>query len=279
MTNDPKPSPPEEAPQPPKTVVPPLPATPPPGGGISQPSVGYTTPPERTVEPDRPKAPPNPPTNVVVVDPEPLDPAAWSSPPEQLQRPRRALEAIVGSGSEPAVEPAPKAPPNAATDLVAQLSMGLHMLRPVVGSSEATALPQATHAGVGPDRFDIADAMPAAISPTHYPDDPSGQIVVENHITINFDSPEFRHFSATMTELLAEVRQSNVIAGEVRDQLIAELKASRTILESPKPSRSLLQLLLVRPLRYIAEKGAGAVIGKLAAAALGALEKFASGLF
>jgi hypothetical protein len=60
-----------------------------------------------------------------------------------------------------------------------------------------------------------------------------------------------------MDALLVELRQSNAIAGEVRDKLNAETKAGEAILSGPKPDRTMVYMLLVRPLRYIAEKPRG----------------------
>jgi hypothetical protein len=109
---------------------------------------------------------------------------------------------------------------------------------------------------------------PISIFPTVYPQEPSGTITVQNYITINVHSADFHTLENTMGQLLAEMRKSNAIAGEVRDKLIAEINAGMTILKSPKPTRGLIDLLLVRPLKYIAEKAAGATIGGLAGAAL-----------
>jgi hypothetical protein len=54
----------------------------------------------------------------------------------------------------------------------------------------------------------------------------------------------------------------------VRDQLSAEINAGTTLLKAPKVNRNWIDLLLVKPLKYIAEKGGSAVIGRLATAAL-----------
>jgi hypothetical protein len=60
-------------------------------------------------------------------------------------------------------------------------------------------------------------------------------------------------------------------SGMTRDQLIAEIKAGRALLEAPKPDPKLIELLLKRPLMFIADKGGGALIGAAAAAALALL--------
>jgi hypothetical protein len=110
---------------------------------------------------------------------------------------------------------------------------------------------------------------PISIVPTVYPQEPSGgSITVQNHITITVHSADFHALENTMGQLLPEMRKSNAIGGEVRDKLVAEINAGITILKSPKPDRGLIDLFLVRPLKYIAEKAAGATIGGLAGAAL-----------
>jgi hypothetical protein len=110
--------------------------------------------------------------------------------------------------------------------------------------------------------------QPQPIIPTVYPAEPDGAVTVYNQITINIQSTDFRKFETTLDELLEAMRRSNEIAGEVRDQLTAEITAGRTLLKAPKADRNWIDLLLLRPLKYIAEKGGSAVIGKLATAAL-----------
>jgi hypothetical protein len=76
--------------------------------------------------------------------------------------------------------------------------------------------------------------------------------------------------------LLQEIRRSNEIAGEVRDQLTAEITAGTTLLKAPKTDRTWIDLLLVRPLKYLAEKVGSAVINRLATVALEWLLKLLS---
>jgi hypothetical protein len=110
-----------------------------------------------------------------------------------------------------------------------------------------------------------------AIFPTIYPADASGAVTVQNYITINVHSAEFKELNAKIDELLTELTKSNVIAGEVKDKLIAEINAGRTLLSAPKPDRNIIDLLLVKPLLYIADKGATAMIGGLASLLLARL--------
>jgi hypothetical protein len=50
------------------------------------------------------------------------------------------------------------------------------------------------------------------------------------------------------------------------------------LLRTPKPDPKMIEMLLLRPLKYIADKAAGPVIGACALAALAALGKM-TGLF
>ena len=109
---------------------------------------------------------------------------------------------------------------------------------------------------------------PVAITPTAYPDSPQGAIIVQNHVTINIRSNEFGQFNKNMEALIAELRRSNEISGEVRDQLLSELRAGREIISGPKPERGLVDVLLLKPLKWLAEKSGSAIIGKLAGDAL-----------
>jgi hypothetical protein len=76
-----------------------------------------------------------------------------------------------------------------------------------------------------------------------------------------------------LDQTLDALHRSNEIAGEVRDQLSAEIEAGKIILKSPKPDRRMIDLLLIQPLKYIIDKGAGAIIADLARAALEAVLK------
>ena len=121
----------------------------------------------------------------------------------------------------------------------------------------------------------IVFAPPIPITPTIYPDSPDGKIIVHNHITINIESFDFRQFDSVMEDLVAKLLAggSNEISGDVRDKLVSEMTAGRELLEGPKPSRDLIDLLLVRPLKWLADKAGGAAIGALAVEALHLLSK------
>jgi hypothetical protein len=58
-------------------------------------------------------------------------------------------------------------------------------------------------------------------------------------------------------------------SGEVRDQLVSELRAGSEIITASKPQRDLVDVLLLKPLKWLAEKSGSAMVSKLAADALG----------
>ena len=125
----------------------------------------------------------------------------------------------------------------------------------------------------------IADAVvipaPVPVTPTVYPDSPGGTIIVHGNVTINFESADFKTFNVTMDALVKQMQvgRSNEISGEVCAQLLSEMTAGRELLRGPKPSRDLIELLLVRPLKWLAEKAALAIVGTLAGEALDLLLK------
>jgi hypothetical protein len=114
---------------------------------------------------------------------------------------------------------------------------------------------------------------PVPITPTVYPDSPQGTVIVQNHVTINIQSEEFRRFNKNFQASIDELRKSNEIWGELRDKLLSELRAGEEIITGPKPQRDLIELLLVKPLKWLAEKSGSAVIAKLALDALAWLSK------
>ena len=109
---------------------------------------------------------------------------------------------------------------------------------------------------------------PVSITPTVYPESPGGAIIVHNYISINIQSEEFRRFNVTLEESISQLPHSNEISGELRDKLISEITAGRTILTGPKPGRDLIELLIVRPLKWLMEKAGSATISTLAGKAL-----------
>jgi hypothetical protein len=114
---------------------------------------------------------------------------------------------------------------------------------------------------------------PIPIVPTLYPEEPGGAVIVHNHITINVNSADFAKFSAQIGELLNHIDRSNEMSPEVRAKAIGEITAGMAIAKSPKPDRDLIRLLLINPLKWIAEKAGSALISKLATDALALLLK------
>jgi hypothetical protein len=99
-------------------------------------------------------------------------------------------------------------------------------------------------------------------------DSPQGAIIVQNYVTINGGSVEFRNFDTAMNGLVNQLSESNEISGDLRKQLQAEIAAGREVLKAPKANRDLIKLLLIEPLTFIAKAVAGSVIGILAGEAL-----------
>ena len=128
--------------------------------------------------------------------------------------------------------------------------------------------------GVSSMRADaIVIPAPVPITPTVYPDSPQGTIIVQNHVTINLQSEAFSRFANNFESLIGELHRSIEIAGELRDHLLSELRAGGEIITGPKPQRDLIDLFLVRPLKWLSEKSGSAMVSKLASDALAWLIK------
>jgi hypothetical protein len=124
--------------------------------------------------------------------------------------------------------------------------------------------------------FIEADPKPISIVPTVYPQDPDGAITGgQNHVTINLNiyGGDFSEFKGKMVDLHEALRGSNAIAPEVRQQIIAETSAGTALLEAPKADRGLIDLLLIRPLKWLLSTGVGAAVTELAKRALDLLFK------
>jgi hypothetical protein len=117
-------------------------------------------------------------------------------------------------------------------------------------------------------------AEPISIVPTVYPQDPDGAITgSQAHVTINIHGGDFRKFKGTMVDLRKALQGVNAIAPEVRQQVIAETSAGTAILEAPKADRGLIDLLLIRPLKWLLSTGVGGAVTELAKRALDLLFK------
>jgi hypothetical protein len=193
-------------------------------------------------------------------------------------RPRRAhveVRGVPGAGTAPVgisiqstpseVTSPPPAPhriplPGAGHDLDTTAAQ-IAALRPKVSNAELSISTEPPLVHVIP--------APVPVVPTVYPENPAtGTVIVQNRITINVDGADFGALITKLDELRAELRRSNEISGEVREKLIAEIDAGTAIARSPKPDRNMIELLLIRPLKYLADKAGSAVISKLATAAL-----------
>ena len=119
-------------------------------------------------------------------------------------------------------------------------------------------------------------AAPLVIRPTIHPMAPGDTVTVEDPVSIDVDSTGFRDFVATMDRLTEAIRQSNVMAQETRQQMIAELKAGVEYLKASKPSRKVLELLLIVPLTAATTIAASTVVQEAAKLAFKALLKLIS---
>jgi hypothetical protein len=105
---------------------------------------------------------------------------------------------------------------------------------------------------------------PVTVVPTPYPKDPAAPLVVHGSIRIDIRSAEFVEFDAKIDRLIELLTQSNEIAGDTRDQLLAEIKAGRSILLAPSADGNLVKVLLEQPLLWIATAAGSGIIGELA---------------
>jgi hypothetical protein len=197
----------------------------------------------------------------------------------------------------PGETPAPAVPPKTSNaviegsfvpdsqgwDVAAQIAVDAQRRRvaAVAQSATATATPLGPTAQP-PITFVAAGSMEAnatiipatvPITLTHYPENPGGTVVVHNHIVINIQTANFKQFTTQLDELIAELHRSNEFSVEVREKLLAEIKAGKEIISAPKPDKNYIELLLTKPLKYLADKAGSAIISKLAGGLLDLLGK------
>jgi hypothetical protein len=115
---------------------------------------------------------------------------------------------------------------------------------------------------------------PVMITPTPYPDDPASAFIVHGYLQVDRRSEEFRALNTKLDTVLEELRKSNEISGVLREQLVSEIEAGRRILESPRPDRGLVKVLLVHSLRWIIAAAGGGIVGTHADEALSMLMQF-----
>ena len=103
-----------------------------------------------------------------------------------------------------------------------------------------------------------------SIAPTQYPSDPTVPLVISGHVRIDVRSAEFLEFSAKIDLIIGLLAESNEIAGDTRDQLLAEIKAGMSILTAPYADQNLINVLLKEPLVWLAGAASTGIIGGLA---------------
>jgi hypothetical protein len=154
-------------------------------------------------------------------------PTRSRKPVVKLPRPRKP----VGSSPKKAVrDPPPTNPPRHEKEIAAwQMQPGGHSTdlpirrslfvpKPANDQSQ-TPLPAkvaAAGASAGNVQSHASLALntpaPITITPTVYPEQPTGSVVVNNYVTINIQSIEFHQFEATLDDLLDHLRGSNQIS-------------------------------------------------------------------
>jgi cell division protein ZapA (FtsZ GTPase activity inhibitor) len=92
-------------------------------------------------------------------------------------------------------------------------------------------------------------------------------------VEIDRNSPRLKKAIKDVELVIEELRKSNSLDQNIRDQALHELTAGLEILQSPRPTKLLLDRLLMRPLRYLANHAGPAVIGAVSATAVAALAK------
>jgi hypothetical protein len=85
-------------------------------------------------------------------------------------------------------------------------------------------------------------------------------------VTLGHNSPEQKQALAKLDELVEAVKQANDLPGspEDKEQILAELSAGRRLLEAAKVRVTAVRETLQPAVKWILEKGAGAMIGKMA---------------
>jgi hypothetical protein len=81
-----------------------------------------------------------------------------------------------------------------------------------------TPLPAAERGDEANFAFDVSEP-PVSVVPTAYPSEPGGAVLVQNNMTINVNTIEFRGLNSKLDEIITLLRTSNKISGEPRDQL------------------------------------------------------------
>lgn len=119
---------------------------------------------------------------------------------------------------------------------------------------------------------------PVTIMPTVYAWGPEAQIVAAQNATVSAaPSAHVRKLQESIDKVLARLDERNDVSPEAKAQLRHEIRAGEELLMAPRADRKLIDLLLTRPLKFIADKAAGGVIGAAAVSALFLLHKYLGG--
>jgi hypothetical protein len=146
----------------------------------------------------------------------------------------------------------------------------------LAGSGEMFAAATAYTDMPGTSAQGLSETTLLAIRPTIYPAPPGETVTVEDPVSIDVRSAEFRDSQEAIDRLCLAIQQSNQVAREVGDKLVAELRAGLEYVAGPKPSRKVLDLLLVNPLYAAAAIFASTAVVELAKVAIKALFKLIS---
>jgi hypothetical protein len=103
----------------------------------------------------------------------------------------------------------------------------------------------------------------------------------DRYVRISHNSPEFRKTDEALARLIDALRSSNEYAAsdpEDHEQRIVELESGKGLLRATRVNIAAVRILLVRGVKYLAQKFADHAIGVLATAAFAALSALLGGL-
>ena len=193
-------------------------------------------------------------------------PISRDTPPALRQTAAETVGTATAPEPDKIVNPAPKL-----HEVVRDFSAGVE----ASAEAQAVAPPQPLDpASLTVEKPGVGEPPPTlkvervTIVPTPYPNDPAAPLVVSGYVRIDVRSAEFGELNAKLDEVIRLLNQSNVIVGETRDQLVAEIQAGQRILTAPKPDRNWIKVLLIHPLTYVVLAASGGIIGDHANQAL-----------
>jgi hypothetical protein len=80
------------------------------------------------------------------------------------------------------------------------------------------------------------------------------------HVIVVVDAAIAAMVAEKIGEVLDQLRGSNELASDTKRELTGDLKAGIEVIRSERANRSYVELLLLRPLQWIAEKFSGAAM-------------------